>query len=467
MKMTFLKILIGLLLAFNINVVSSQAWVPVGEEQFSSVYYPSLAMDSNNSPYLFYKDYSDNNRGVVSKFENDIWEQVGNSPFSELIYPGIFGTTSSWATHSLSIDNNNILYTAYINQNGAVCVKKVENESWLFVGQNPIAEGEYISLAIDNNNAPHIAYFLYSEDNETEGHYVVVKKYEADNWQTIGEPIFVDIIFGRKNNSLLFDNDNNLYLAYLMEDIITGLYNIKIKKFENGIWLDVTDPEAFSDYFDFGFAIDSQNKLYIAYTDKEDNNDNNVTVKKLEGNSWQVVGEIEMEGYYQWFMTLNIDNNDIPYLSYTIENHNPFTYTATVKKFENDDWQNVGSPENIEGIFPIVFDTNNIPFSAFTNRNSNGVLITTVKKFDPTAGVATSVFNQVEMYPNPANENVTFTNLPENTNITIIDLTGKLIYSTKTAATSLTINTTGFTSGLYLVELTGNEGNTIKKLVIK
>lgn len=464
MKTTFFKTVLGLLLLTATSNASAQAWIPVGEEQFSSVYYPSLALDSNSSPYLFYKDYSDNNRGIVVKFENNNWDHAGNPPFSELIYPGVFGTISSWATHSLSIDNNNILYVAYINQNGAVCVKKNENESWHFVGQNPIAGGEYISLAIDNNNVPHIAYFLYSEDNETEGHYVVVKKYEADNWQTLGEPIFVDIIFGRKNNSLLFDNDNNLYLAYLMEDIITGLYNIKIKKFENGIWLDVTDPEAFSDYFDFGFAVDSQNKLYVAYTDKDNNNDNNVTVKKIETNSWQVVGEVEMEGYYQWFMDLSIDNNDTPYLSYTIENHNPFTYTATVKKFENDNWQNVGNSENIEGIFPIVFDTNNIPFSAFTNRDSNGVLTTIVKKFNPTASVATSVFNKVEMYPNPTSGLLYIETSQELQSYEVYNLIGQQLLKGNFTDT---IDMKDLSKGTYIIRLTTLNGAVFTEKVIK
>lgn len=71
--------------------------------------------------------------------------------------------------------------------------------------------------------------------------------------------------------------------------------------------------------------------------------------------------------------------------------------------------------------------------------------------------------------PNPANEYISITtNAAESKfNLSIIDVTGKLIYENLTGDTQTIVNTTGFSKGVYIVEL--SDGNKIsrKKLVIE
>nr|WP_237421214.1 T9SS type A sorting domain-containing protein [Flavobacterium sp. Sd200] len=79
--------------------------------------------------------------------------------------------------------------------------------------------------------------------------------------------------------------------------------------------------------------------------------------------------------------------------------------------------------------------------------------------------------NNFSLYPNPAKGSVNL--LPQGNNVIatvkISDLTGKTIYTLKnTAKGALTINTTGFASGTYFIEITGsNSITTIKKLLVE
>lgn len=70
------------------------------------------------------------------------------------------------------------------------------------------------------------------------------------------------------------------------------------------------------------------------------------------------------------------------------------------------------------------------------------------------------------IHPNPASNIVTLTNLSNNTSVSITDLAGKQIYSTIANTTELSINTSGFANGVYLVNVS-TAGNMVnKKLII-
>ncbi|WP_374451543.1 SBBP repeat-containing protein [Cloacibacterium normanense] len=63
---------------------------------------------------------------------------------------------------------------------------------------------------------------------------------------------------------------------------------------------------------------------------------------------------------------------------------------------------------------------------------------------------------QVGIYPNPAKDFVTISNLKKGQEIVIYDVTGKLLYRTTATQTVMTLNTTFYKNGLYLVKI-GNE----------
>lgn len=74
--------------------------------------------------------------------------------------------------------------------------------------------------------------------------------------------------------------------------------------------------------------------------------------------------------------------------------------------------------------------------------------------------------NEISMYPNPASDNVILENLEGNTTINILDFTGKLVYTTQTVHESLQLDLTGFTKGIYLVQIISRDKTMVKKLVV-
>ena len=87
-----------------------------------------------------------------------------------------------------------------------------------------------------------------------------------------------------------------------------------------------------------------------------------------------------------------------------------------------------------------------------------------------------SVKNNVIVYPNPANDfvNVAYksTTAGQPVEISVTDMTGKVVYFTKVVNLSVGTNvfgfdTEGFTNGIYVVKVSSNEGNSTRKLSIQ
>jgi hypothetical protein len=74
--------------------------------------------------------------------------------------------------------------------------------------------------------------------------------------------------------------------------------------------------------------------------------------------------------------------------------------------------------------------------------------------------------SEITMYPNPASDNVVLENLEGSTTINIVNLTGKLIYTTQTVHESLQVDLTDFRKGIYLVQVISRDKAMVKKLVV-
>ncbi|HEX3078072.1 MAG TPA: hypothetical protein VHQ24_14520, partial [Lachnospiraceae bacterium] len=101
-------------------------WVPVGNPGFSAgeVFFTSIAIDSNNVPYVAYQDAANQLRVTVMKFNGVSWVTVGNAGFSP----------SSASDVTITLDNNNVPYIAYHDVNKNVIVMKYTGTSWVTLG---------------------------------------------------------------------------------------------------------------------------------------------------------------------------------------------------------------------------------------------------------------------------------------------------------------------------------------------
>jgi len=141
-------------------------WATVGSAGFSdgSAFYTSLAIDGNNIPYIAYQDEGKDNKVTVMKYSTttESWDIVGILGFSA-------GTSTDI---SLAIDSNNTPYVAYRDggTSNAATVMKYSTTTyvWINVGTPGFSAGEasYTSLAIDSNNVPYVAYRDSAEGNK-------------------------------------------------------------------------------------------------------------------------------------------------------------------------------------------------------------------------------------------------------------------------------------------------------------
>jgi hypothetical protein len=104
-----------------------------------------------------------------------------------------------------------------------------------------------------------------------------------------------------------------------------------------------------------------------------------------------------------------------------------------------------GTPENLSGGFILdVQDTTTLSVDDIENDK-----------------------NQIQMFPNPANDVLTISAPTTIAQVTIYDMAGKLILSnTNTRSTSETIEVAQLSSGMYMVQIKTTSKTTLKKLII-
>lgn len=78
-------------------------------------------------------------------------------------------------------------------------------------------------------------------------------------------------------------------------------------------------------------------------------------------------------------------------------------------------------------------------------------------KIGASTTLGTSAFskNDVVVSPNPAKDFAVLSNLPKAADISIFDMSGKVIFETKTMGSTLTLNTSSYKPGVYLINVNG------------
>lgn len=73
----------------------------------------------------------------------------------------------------------------------------------------------------------------------------------------------------------------------------------------------------------------------------------------------------------------------------------------------------------------------------------------------------------VHLYPNPATDIVNLENVPANSVIQIISLSGSMVYNSSQVSERMTISTANFDRGLYFVRIVEKEGSSVLKMLVR
>ncbi|MCP4002329.1 MAG: hypothetical protein GY727_15590 [Gammaproteobacteria bacterium] len=340
---------------FDFTISAPPVWQVVGEVGFSAggSGWTSMAFDSAGTPYVSYRDYENDEKLTVQKFNGTSWELVGPVAF----------TPEGVSYTSLAIDSNDTLYVAY---GPNATVQKFNGSSWELVGSANFSEGSatYVSLAIDNSDTLYVGY----------GSYATVKKFNGSSWETVGSGGFSagSVYY---TDLAIDDNTDTPYIVYRSNS--EGHKSI-VQKFNGNSWeLVGADGVSTARGLEQSIALDSTGTPYVSYTDFDKKF--KATVYKYNGSSWELVGA---EGFSPMasYLKLAIDSTDTPYVFYTDSDNNDL---VVVERFNGSSWEQIGADsQSAEDVASISFaiDSADIPHLFYRDR-VNGSRAT-VQKFD-------------------------------------------------------------------------------------
>jgi hypothetical protein len=126
------------------------------------------------------------------------------------------------------------------------------------------------------------------------------------------------------------------------------------------------------------------------------------------------------------------------------------------------------------GMCAVLGDTNLVYGKTFVNDGTawgpytSDAQIRAITDALYTSAASLSINNLIDIYPNPTSDlvNVYIDNY-NNAIINVLDVQGRIIYSTKTNQSNTLLQTSAWAKGLYFIQINNNQGTSIHKLVVK
>ena len=289
----------------------------------------------------------------------------------------------------------------------------------------------------------------------------------AQSWQTVGQAggfSAGNVAF----TSIEFNKTGEPYVAY--RDAANNL-KTTVMKFNGTTWVNV-GAAGFSagkvGSLDISLAFNPTNgEPYVAYSDS---GNSIITVMKFNGSNWINVGSAGFAQGLIFSTSLAFNNIGEPYVSYGDRSYFPNTY-ASVMKFDGTKWVNVGaagfSMTNATYTSLAFNPINDEPYVAYGLHDPYHInsIKATVMRFTNSASTNELQENITTVYPNPANNllhiDISNTaNTAENTNITVVDITGKTIATHQLQTGSNTIDISKLSNGTYFIKT--EQGGSVK-----
>jgi len=279
-------------------------WVTVGSAGFSAgeARYVSIAIDNSDIPYVAYSDDANSGDATVMKFNGSSWVTVGSAGFSP----------DNASEISLAIDTSNTVYVLYqysdpVSDESKLAVMKYSGSSWIFVGSADFTGGEAYdsSLALDGSGTPYVAFVDVAQSDKA-----TVMKYNGSSWVAVGAAGFSADYVGEYTD-IAIDSSGTPYVVYEDGDARTAT----VMRFDGTSWVTV-GAAGFSagEAHIPSIAIDSKGNAFVAYGDYAESE--RLTVMKYDGTSWITVDVAGVTAGYIFTPSIAIDSTDHPFVVY-------------------------------------------------------------------------------------------------------------------------------------------------------
>src|SRR5690554_358250 len=454
-------ILILLTVILNINLVISQAtWeqlysnYELNDNNSSSVY-SYIEFSPDNYLYLLETEHVDWTDLVVrlKKQVGTDWEQLGQD------LPRITANNESHLDFVITPSNK-----IYIGMLDTIYLYNEVDELWESY-YTPEFRGGLVSD--ENNNI----YFISVQAGASGPAYYDLILNQFDNGTVtqatlIAEDVPVPPRVINRSNKIIIKNgqfyvsvvtQSSNYLYFFKGTITDGFTQLE----ENASIPSINASLGLS-----SMAVNNAGEIFVSNKSSD-----NLLIHKYDetNDTWMPFDTTGIQAQSCNFNILQFDKNDDLNLIYTGSNGDGFVF-----KYNGTEWEHYGNRQPSESFGTIssihkpwmIFDDDNNLFISFGLGSMQNQL--RVLKYSPTANIVNNekLSSQIHIFPNPASEIVHINNIPENVILRIIYLTGKVMYEQKGLNSFESVNISGFTNGVYLVQIENKGSISNKKLIV-
>jgi hypothetical protein len=333
-----------------------QRWSPIGNAGFSSSGAGNIDMvlDSNDFPYVGYRDDGNSGKMTVMKYNGSSWVSVGS--------PGI----SSGYTHynGIEFDANNTPYACFREASTTqVIVKKFNGSSWVTVGSAGFTPSGavYVDFKIAPDGTLYVA-FATGTNNKAQ-----VMKFNGTSWVAVGT---VGFSIGQASHFHMTISENNVPYILFKDAQVSYNYAARVMKYNGSSWVSVGATNglvASGNAYNMNLIIDQDDSLYVAYANPSSSN--YLTIKKYNGTSWNTLGAASNTTEAVTYVDLALDSAGDVYVGYTLGGQ------AYVQKFDGTNWVQVGDSNftsTSSYSSSLAITSNGRPLVAFSDGGQSG-----------------------------------------------------------------------------------------------
>ena len=348
-------------------------------------------------------------------------------------------------------------------------VTKFDGANWIVYNtSNGLANNSVLSIAIDSSGS-----FWFGTNGGG------VSKFDGTHWTTYK---CVDGLADSSVSAIAIDKKGNKWFG--------GGYN-GITRFNDTVWkvYDTSDGLPYHTIGVSGIVVDKQNIKWFStdsgllkYNDtnwvRYSNNGlitaNNITLDTVE-NKW--VGTL-FSGATMYdnttFTTYTPSNSGLPEdyvtaIGVDLQNNKWFGTESLgpgigkgVTRFDGTNWTTYTTSDGL---------ADNIIRSIFADKQGNmwfGTITSGVSKFNPIVGINEIGKENINVFPNPATNSITFnTGMYKDFNVTIFNAIGQTVLQKQLATSNTTLNIQSFQQGMYYYTLISDKGKVISGKFVK
>lgn len=433
----------------------------------------------------------------VFKFENNNWIQLGSSIYGDMSAQA--GEKLGWAIDLSDSGLQLVVGSPFYNDGiseipGATKVFDYNGTDWIQLGSTIEGENNQDlsgwSVAINADGSRIITGSVANSDNGVGSGQARIYEFNGSNWLQLGNDIEGESEYLTGGSGVEINAIGDIVVVGFAENndpaTPAGRGIVRIYELIGNTWEQIgNDLLGDVEGDDFGSEIsinDLGNRIALGARlhSGVEAFSGQVRVFELENNSWEQLGNT-MEGELAEALGTSVDlNGDGSIAVAGGRANNPVNLQSgivRVFKYINNDWQQFDDP-----IFGLADDDRS---GRSVGINSLGDIVVVGAPFNDTngsnSGHARTFFNEdilaipnnelqtnISLYPNPNNGvfSLTFSEIFQNINVSIIDITGKVL-SSKTFLNSENIAFNhNLSTGIYFVNINTKDSEATVKMIV-